>query len=145
MQSRKPQLLTSLIERVHSSPMRLTKKRERILGALLTMERPASAIEIRARAGLPDSDLVTVYRSLEAFASLGILQRVPLESGTHLFEITAPDDHFHHLICRRCLRTERLDVCLGSELETRARERGFTRVSHVIEVYGLCAECSSKN
>ena len=105
------------------------------------MDRPASALEIRERASLPESDLVTVYRSLEALESIGVLQRVPLENGTQLFELTAPDDHFHHLICRKCHRTERLDFCLHGVFEERARAAGFTEVSHTIEVYGLCSDC----
>ena len=96
------QLLDTVLERLHSSGGRMTKKREQVLGALLTFDRPASAEEIRERAELPPSDLVTVYRNLETFEKLGVLQRVPLENGTHLFELTAPDEHYHNLICRDC-------------------------------------------
>ena len=134
-------VLAAITEKVRLSPARMTRKRERILGAFLTMDRPASAAEIRKRAGLPATDLVTVYRTIEAFESLGVLQRVPLESGTHLFELKSPEDHFHHLICRSCHKAERLDVCIRSELEESAKRRGFTELSHVMEVYGLCGEC----
>lgn len=121
----------------------MTKKRERVLGALFTMDRPASAEEIRIRAELSESDLVTVYRNLETFEGLGVLQRVPLENGSHLFELTAPDEHYHHLICRECHRAERLDICVSRDLIEKAKARGYSQVAHVMEVYGLCEECSS--
>lgn len=119
----------------------MTKKRERVLGALLTMDRPASAEEIRERAELPPSDLVTVYRNLETFEGLGVLQRVLLENGTQLFELTAPDEHYHHLICRECHKAERLDVCVGQEVVKKAKARGYSEIAHLMEVYGVCKDC----
>ena len=49
---------------------------------------------------MPATDLVTVYRDLDAFEAIHALQRIPLENGTQLFELTAPGEHYHHLICR---------------------------------------------
>lgn len=134
-------LLDIVIERLKASGGRMTKKRERVLGALFTMDRPASAEEIRERAELPASDLVTVYRNLETFEGLGVLQRVPLEKGTQLFELTAPDEHYHHLICRECHKAERLDVCVSKEVVSKAKSHGYSQIAHVMEVYGLCEEC----
>lgn len=136
------QLLDIVIGRLKASGGRMTKKRERVLGALFTMDRPASAEEIRQRAELPPSDLVTVYRNLETFEGLGVLQRVPLENGTQLFELTAPDEHYHHLICRECHKAERLDVCVSHEVVNKAKSQGYSQIAHVMEVYGLCEACT---
>ena len=119
----------------------MTQKRERLLEALLKTDRPVSAAALRDRAGLPASDLVTVYRTLDAFEGVGIIQRIPLEENGCLFELTEPNDHHHHFVCRQCHRTERLDICLVKELEEEARKLGFIQVSHVMEVYGLCETC----
>lgn len=119
----------------------MTKKREQVLGALLTFEHPATAEEIRECAELPPSDLVTVYRNLETFEDLGVLQRVPLENGTQLFELTAPDEHYHHLICRRCHKTERLDICMNHEVVQQAKAHGYSKLAHLMEVYGVCEDC----
>jgi Fe2+ or Zn2+ uptake regulation protein len=135
------QLLDIVIARLKSIGGRMTKKRERILGALFTMDRPASAEKIRERAELAKSDLVTVYRNLETFEKLGVLQRVPLENGTHLFELTAPDEHYHHLICRECHKAKRLDVCVDHELVKKAKTHGYSQIAHVMEAYGLCEDC----
>lgn len=135
------QLLDTIIERLKASGGRMTKKRECVLGALFTMDRPASAEEIRERAELPPSDLVTVYRNLETFEKLGVLQRIPLETGTQLFELTAPDEHYHHLICRVCHKAERLDFCVSHDVVKKAKSQGYSQIAHVMEVYGLCEDC----
>lgn len=135
------QLFETVIARLRSEGGRMTKKREQLLHALLTFDRPAAAEEIRGRAELPASDLVTVYRNLETFEGLGVLQRVPLENGTQLFELTAPDEHYHHLICRECHKTERLDICMSHEVVKKARAHGYSRLTHLMEVYGLCEAC----
>ncbi len=133
--------LQRIIQAIKRGPLRMTRKRERLLGALLAMDRPVSAAALRDKAGLPESDLVTVYRTLEAFEGVGIIQRIPLEESGCLFELTEPDDHHHHFVCRECHRTERLDLCLAIELEEQARKLGFTQINHLMEVYGLCEDC----
>jgi|TARA_B110000438_G_C15739660_1_gene617867 Fe2+ or Zn2+ uptake regulation protein len=143
MPLKKTELLEVIIDRLKLSGGRMTKKRERILGALLTFDHPATAEEIRERAELPPSDLVTVYRNLETFESINSLQRIPLENGTQIFELTAPGEHYHHLICRECHKAERLDVCVGKELIHNAKARGYSQISHIMEVYGVCESCES--
>lgn len=145
MPGEEKQLLDIVLERLRADGGRMTKKRERVLGALLTFDRPATAEEIRERAELPASDLVTVYRNLETFEKLGVLQRVPLENGTQLFELTAPDEHYHHLICRECHKTERLDICVGQEVVKKAKAHGFSEIAHLMEVYGVCEECGENS
>lgn len=134
-------LYQAILQRIRSSPLRLTQKRERVLRTMLQLDRPESAANIRDLAGLPESDLVTVYRNLESFLSLGVAQRIPLENGSHLFELTSPGDHHHHFICRHCHRAERLDYCVAQEVESHANALGFSEVTHVLEVYGTCREC----
>jgi len=140
----KANTLPEILDALKASGARLTKKRQRILDALLSLDRPSTAEEIRERAELRPTDLVTVYRNLEAFESIHALQRIPLENGTHLFELTAPGEHYHHLICRSCHKAERLDACIGHQLEDKAKAKGFSQIAHVLEVYGLCRGCGAK-
>ncbi|MGE9289662.1 MAG: Fur family transcriptional regulator [Puniceicoccales bacterium] len=130
-----------ILEAIEKAPLRMTRKRKRLFETLMDSKRPVSAAELRDRAGLPESDLVTVYRTLEAFEGIGIVQRIPLEENGYLFELTEPEDHHHHFVCRECHRTERLDTCIGNELEEKARKLGFTQTHHMLEVYGLCEDC----
>ena len=139
------QLFDTAIGRLKTGGGRMTKKREVLLNALLTFDRPASAEEIRERADLNQSDLVTVYRNLESFENIGMLQRVPLENGTQLFELTAPNEHYHHLICRECHKTERLDLCVNNTVFNQAKKHGYTQIAHLMEVYGVCGQCEGSS
>ena len=139
------QLFDTAIDRLKTSGGRMTKKREVLLNALLAFDRPASAEEIRERADLSQSDLVTVYRNLETFENIGMLQRVPLENGTQLFELTAPNEHYHHLICRECHKAERLDLCVSKAVIGQAEAHGYTQIAHLMEVYGVCDKCESSS
>jgi Fe2+ or Zn2+ uptake regulation protein len=135
------EFLKRIFETIELSSLRMTRKRERILESLLALDRPVSASALRDLAGLPETDLVTVYRTLEAFEGIGIIQKIPLEEMGCLYELTETNDHYHHFVCRECHRTERLDLCLEDELGARAEKLGFTEVSHLMEVYGVCGEC----
>lgn len=130
---------------ISENALRMTRKREMLLGALIDMERPVPASTLRDRAGLPESDLVTVYRTLEAFESIGIIQRIPLEQTGCLFELTRPNDHFHHFVCRKCHSTTRLNMCFADNLEEQAKKLGFTQITHVLEVYGFCEACQTRS
>ena len=136
-------LLESTLERMRSKGGRITQNKIRIIKALIDLDHPASAEEIREQANLPVTKIVTVYRNLEVLNEIGTLQRVPLENGTQLFELTAPGDHYHHLICRECHQAERLDVCLGEELRGVAEAHGYSKINHIMEVYGICEKCDS--
>ena len=135
--------LSDVLERLRQCGLRMTRNRESLVEVLIDSDHPLSADEIREKAGFSSTDLVTVYRNLEAFQSAGLLQRIPLENGSQLFELTDLNDHYHHLICRECHKTERLEVCLGEKLSKKAETLGYTQIAHVLEVYGICGECAS--
>ena len=136
--------ISRIILRLKECGLRLTRNRENLVEVLAQSEQPLSADELRQKAGYAATDLVTVYRNLEAFQSAGILQRIPLENGSHLFELTDLGDHYHHLICRECHKTERLEVCLGEQLSKKAKSLGYKQIAHVLEVYGICGECDAQ-
>lgn len=120
---------------------RITEPRKALLRILIESKKPLSAEEAHAALGAGDYDLVTVYRNLETFESAGIATRIPTESGKSLYELNAEEHHHHHIICRKCHRAECLDHCEIEKLENLAKALGFTEVTHVLELYGVCADC----
>lgn len=123
---------------------RLTRPRLAVMEVLNDAELPLKAEEIRKRAGLAETDLVTVYRNLEALRAHHLIQGIVLEDGAQLFEAVRPGRHFHHVVCRLCHRTEPLETCTGHELEAEAERLGFGDISHVIEVFGVCRDCRAE-
>ena len=131
------------IQRMKEKSLRVTGPRLTMLHLLAAASRPLSAEEIRDLAEDGSLDLVTVYRSLGALDDAGIVQRHPLERGRSLYALIAGGHHHHHVICRRCGRIERLPGCDAGRVEAAARGKGFSDLTHVMEVYGICPSCAS--
>lgn len=131
-----------LKKRISSAGLRMTQPRLNLFKILESAPRPLSAEEILEAPDGINLDLVTIYRNLSTFVELGLVQTIQLESGKQLFELqNSNNDHHHHIVCRQCHSVVRLDLCFGAELEKYARTLGFSKLSHTIEVFGICSDC----
>lgn len=130
------------ISKLREKGLRLTKQRKAILEVLADAESPASAEETFSSLPRDTCDLVTAYRCLEQFERARIVERGVRENGTKVYCLSHGHGHHHHLTCRKCGTVERIDLCKSEELEEAAQGFGYTEISHVMEVFGLCPECS---
>ena len=135
-------LVEESLEKLWALGLRVTDQRRAILSALVCSKDPKSAEETHA--ALPDDtcDPATAYRCLEQFEKAGVVVRGVRENGTKVYCLGHGHGHHHHLTCRKCGGTERIDLCMGDELEKAAEGFGYTEVSHVMEVFGLCPSCA---
>ena len=129
------------IDSLKKERLRITEPRKALLQLLDGAPKPLSAEELHEALGAEDFDLVTIYRNLDAFENAGIVNRIPTESGKSLYELNAEQHHYHHIICRKCHRTEKLDTCEIEKLEKLASDLGYSDVTHVLELYGVCETC----
>ncbi len=85
----------------------------------------------------------TIFRALDLFEGLGVVERLDLPSGEHAYVPCEPIHH-HHVICSRCGRTEEVDDP-GIETATRsiARRTGYRIDAHRLELFGLCPDCAA--
>jgi Fur family transcriptional regulator, ferric uptake regulator len=92
----------------------------------------------RARLGVGRA---TVFRALELFEELGLVERLDLPNGEHAYVVCQPAHH-HHVICTVCGRSAEVgDLGIASIAAEVESQTGFTLDSHRIELYGLCSEC----
>ena len=92
----------------------------------------------RARLGVGRA---TVFRALELFEQLGLVERLDLPNGGHAYVVCQPAHH-HHVICTGCGRSAEVgDLGISSITAEVESGTGFTLDSHRIELYGLCPEC----
>jgi len=92
----------------------------------------------RARLGVGRA---TVFRALELFEQLGLVERLDLPNGEHAYVVCQPAHH-HHVICTVCGRSAEVgDLGIGSIAAEVESQTGFALDSHRIELYGLCSEC----
>lgn len=125
---------------------RNTRQREAVRGALQANDIFVSAQTLHAglRASGSTIGLATVYRTLADLAAEGRADSLQSVEGESLFRACTPDQHHHHLICRRCGLTLEIEA---DEVERWAKsvaaEHGFTAPNHVVDVFGVCPACSS--
>ena len=85
--------------------------------------------------------LATVYRALQTLAEDGAIDVLRTDGGESVYRACSRGHH-HHLVCRRCGRTEEIEA---AEVErwtaATAAAYGFTDVSHTVEIFGRCANC----
>jgi Fur family ferric uptake transcriptional regulator len=87
--------------------------------------------------------LATVYRALSELAVEGDADSLQSDQGEALYRACTPGQHHHHLICRNCGLTVELEAdAVEAWAHQVAIKNGFTQPSHIVDVFGLCAECS---
>lgn len=92
-----------------------------------------------------DVGRATIFRALDLFTSLDLVERVDLPDGEHAYVACDPVHH-HHAICTACGRS--LDVAdegLAEVLAGIAGRLGFTVTAHRLEIFGLCAACAASS
>jgi Fe2+ or Zn2+ uptake regulation protein len=103
----------------------------------------AADIVADARRRHPGIGRATVFRALDLFASLNLVERIDLPDGDHAY-VTCDRSHHHHAICTGCGRSFDLaDMGLGQVLHDAGERLGFRITSHRLELFGVCAACQA--
>ena len=84
--------------------------------------------------------IATVYRQLGKLAEQGEIDSIQTENGV-LFRACDIDGHHHHMVCERCGAAFAFELPQEPWLTEQAEAHGFKISRHVIEVFGLCADC----
>lgn len=122
---------------------RVTEPRKAILSILTKEHGPFTAEEVHRRMDKGGCDLVTVYRSLAAMEEINVVRRCDFGDGSYRYEINMGDHHHHHIICRSCQSVQTLDLCVADGLERIARQMGYSKVTHMLEIFGVCPKCQA--
>ena len=125
---------------------RVTRQRLALLQLLgeLTDFRSAQEIHAELRTRGTTVGLATVYRTLSHLAADGAVDTLVSADGEARYR-KCSQVHHHHLVCRACGRTvEIAGPAVEKWAAAVAAEHGFTDVSHELELFGLCAECSTQ-
>lgn len=126
---------------------RTTRQRTAVADLLEDTEAFRSAQEVHRM--LADRDiaigLATVYRTLQALAEVGEVDALRGPDGEVRYRRCDQRSHHHHLVCRSCGTTVELDAEAVEAWSQRiAAAHGFTQVEHTVELFGLCAACTSR-
>ncbi|TAM70460.1 MAG: transcriptional repressor [Microbacteriaceae bacterium] len=88
--------------------------------------------------------LATVYRALADLAVEGDADSLQSPDGEALYRACTSTGHHHHLICRNCGLTVEIEAdAVEQWAQSVAAKNGFTQARHVVDVFGLCANCTA--
>ena len=121
----------------------MNKSEVKVIGALKRQGKFASAQSVYQllRKDGESTGLATVYRTLQKAAARNTVDVLRKDDGEALYRF-CETGHHHHLVCTSCGKTIEVE---GSSVErwanTVAKNNGFRKMSHVVELFGLCAKC----
>jgi Fur family peroxide stress response transcriptional regulator len=121
--------------------LQVTYQRLAIYQALyLTKQHPsAETIYQQVRKRFPMISLGTVYKTLEKFYEVGLIQKVsPITEVARYDALTEPH---HHLVCLECQSIQDADSMDGEPRVTVSEKNGFRVVRQQIVLHGYCPAC----
>ena len=125
---------------------RSTQQRQLILEIIEQAGRHVDADEIyrRARQKSPNISLSTVYRSLQLFKGLGLVEEHQLSGMRRYYEST-PRSRHHHMVCLGCGRVFEFTCPSTERIKSRLdREEGFKVTGVDVRLVGYCPKCQQR-
>ncbi len=123
--------------------MRVTNQRALILEIIRHGRGHLDADEVyrRARQKQPRLSLSTVYRTLQAFKRLGLIEEVHFDEAHHHYEVKPSSEH-HHLVCLGCGKIIEFHYPLARYVKKNVSEaKDFDIVSTEVRMTGYCPQC----
>ena len=132
-----------LLVALDSAGLRLTEARRTVATLIADRDGPFTAADLLADARRRRIDIgrATVFRALDSFSELSVVERLDLPNGDHAY-VGCDPAHHHHVVCESCGRTTEIDDG-GIRDIVRAIERrtGYRVDSHRLELFGRCPTC----
>ncbi|MEI6510426.1 MAG: Fur family transcriptional regulator [Candidatus Uhrbacteria bacterium] len=131
---------------LYRAGMKITGSRVEILRILCELDAPVGVPELFDIAVNRNITYATAYRTLDAFATAGIVRKVDLRHGHVDYELVKDKHDHHHIVCTGCGKIEDFDGCEVEAVIKKALRgsKEFQEVSdHALELFGRCKGCVS--
>jgi Fur family ferric uptake transcriptional regulator len=114
----------------------------RVVFEALQAQEPLTMRELVEKC-IDNIDRASIYRAIELFEKLGIVQRLQIGWKYKLELSNNFNYHHHHLTCTKCNSIIPLpeDPILENRLEYLATQSNFKTIDHQIEIKGICLNC----
>ena len=125
---------------------KLTPQRRVVIRTIISSQdhlTPA-AIYDKVHHDYPSIGLVTIYRTLDILAKLGLICELHAGDSCRSYTISSLGHH-HHLICSNCgTVVDFPGFELGEVEQNLSQETGFRIDGHLLEFIGLCQACQKE-
>lgn len=137
--------MSTIPEMLRSKGLKVTPQRIAILNMLMsTKEHPtAEAIFKALEPTNPTMSLATVYKTLDSFTEIGLIQELSIDNESVHYDYTT---EFHpHIICRKCGHVFDLDIDVSNEIDSIldkvSSETEYAVDKEQLFFYGVCESC----
>lgn len=133
-----------LATRLEQGGLRVTPQRQHVYGVLLHKRDHPTAEEvfIRAKKGMPDISMATVYNCLDALVNCGLVRQVNHDRSATRY-CSNMHEH-HHFYCDACGGAYDIESPVNAPPPQVDIPHGFRPVSYEINFRGLCPDCAVK-
>jgi len=135
----------SFVSALDAAGLRLTGARRSVAELIDGREGPFTAADLLsdARSRGLGVGRATVFRSLDTFSELGVVERIDLPNGDYAYVGCEPTHHHHHVVCEQCGRTTEIDDAgIRDIVRSIERRTGYRIDSHRVELFGRCPTCA---
>ena len=129
--------------KLNTAGLRVTNQRALLLEIIRQGEGHLDADELyrRAREKQPRLSLSTIYRALQKFKKLGLVEEVHFDETHHHYEAKQSSEH-HHLVCLSCGRVVEFKYPLTRLVKRRVTEaKDFEITGSEVRIAGYCSKC----
>jgi len=138
-----------LLTVLRSNSMRITPARRVLLQFILDNKSKHLSLKdfhnFMART-LPGVDRSSIYRNLEAFKKLDIIQELNLPTIGKRFQYVFDRKVHHYFICKVCGKLNRGNEELFKKIESALKDiHGFSKANISVTFYGYCFKCSNES
>jgi Fur family transcriptional regulator, ferric uptake regulator len=132
------------LQNLQKSGYRLTGPRRVIAEIMISSDRALEPLEVfnLGRQEYPGLGLVTVYRTLEKFEEMGLVERVHQPDGCHRY-LRAAQGHEHLLLCTGGQAVYFSGDDLDELMDLIAQRSGYAVHDHLLQMFGRCADCQA--
>jgi len=134
-----------IIQALKDRGLRVTPQRYGVYANLLQRQDHPSAEELLLdlNQDAPTSSQATVYSSLKALQSVGLIREVLLEEGVCRYD--ANTDPHHHFRCHCCGAIEDIAWEQFPPVNLAQLRPGLQGERYEVTVYGICEQCDASN
>ncbi|MBC7420402.1 MAG: transcriptional repressor [Bdellovibrio sp.] len=136
-----------LVSFLKSKGLRMTPSKEKLVQFFLYNQArhiPIKEIQDQLISTLPDVDRTTIYRNIEKFISLGLIQELDLPKKGKVYQFVFDKKVQHYYICKSCGKMNKGNEDLFKKIEKALKDiHDFSKANLSVLFYGFCSKCEN--
>src|SRR3989344_7425865 len=132
---------------LRSRGLRMTASKQALIQFFLDNQSrhvPFRELQAFMQKSLPEVDRTTIYRNIEKFISLELIQELDLPKVGKVYQYVFEKKIHHYYICKVCGKANKGNQELFGKIESALKDiHGFSKANLSVVFYGSCTKCSS--